>query len=274
MKLLALFSLFILPILSFAQTDTTYYTRSNEITVKAGAYYYRLMHTTESGEYAVSNYYLSGKLLMTGMYNCPDLDISCMNGKFIYYDTAGFVKSEAAYSSGKRTQIWKTYYPHSNMVWVTYDYSKSQGAVELCSFYKDGHIKRKETQLFSQESVVSYREGKITDGTCYDEQGNIIDFTPFVFMAHSPYDIKDFLARNLNYPESARLHNISGKVVIGFDILEDGSITNVRIEKSLDEECDKEAMRVVSGMPKWEPYMIDDVPRTMHFTLPINFALK
>ena len=82
-----------------------------------------------------------------------------------------------------------------------------------------------------------------------------------------------FVAMNLNYPVEAMFAEEQGKVVVGFTVEEDGSITNIEIKESASSHLDKEAMRVVGLMPKWKPAMKDGKPVRTTTTIPVVFRL-
>ena len=54
-------------------------------------------------------------------------------------------------------------------------------------------------------------------------------------------------------PEKAKNNNIHGRVFVGFIVECDGSLSNIHVMRGIDPECDDEAVRVVSTMPKWNP---------------------
>lgn len=83
-----------------------------------------------------------------------------------------------------------------------------------------------------------------------------------------------FLSKNIKYPESAKQNKISGKVVVMFQVDVDGTISNVSIAQSLTPECDKEAKRVVSLMPKWTPALQNGKPIRSFYQIPIVFKLN
>jgi TonB family protein len=61
-----------------------------------------------------------------------------------------------------------------------------------------------------------------------------------------------YIKQNLRYPSEAKAARIHGKVIVEFDVTEDGSPTNLRIIRSLGYGCDEEAMRLVRTGPKWK----------------------
>ncbi len=84
----------------------------------------------------------------------------------------------------------------------------------------------------------------------------------------------DYLRTNIRYPEEAHKANEQGRVIIEFVINKDGSISDVTVLKGVSESLDKEAMRVVSNMPKWAPGKVNGQDVASSYTLPIVFALQ
>ena len=75
----------------------------------------------------------------------------------------------------------------------------------------------------------------------------------------------EFLRQNVNYPEQAKKDSIEGRVLVGFVIETDGSITEPKVVQSIHPLLDAEALRVISLMPKWEPgYQADSLVRDGH----------
>jgi protein TonB len=88
-----------------------------------------------------------------------------------------------------------------------------------------------------------------------------------------PENLSAYLGRNVHYPEYARRHSITGRVILKFVIDTDGSVTDVRVVQGIGGGCDEEAERVVSSMPKWKPGYQDGRAVKVYFTLPFSFAL-
>ena len=93
-------------------------------------------------------------------------------------------------------------------------------------------------------------------------------------MPKFPGDVNTWLAKNTRYPMIALENGIQGKVFVEFVIEKDGSITNVRVLRSVDPSLDKEAIRVVSSMPKWKPGKQRGKAIRVSYTVPINFKLQ
>ena len=90
--------------------------------------------------------------------------------------------------------------------------------------------------------------------------------------------LQEYISQNLHYPSTAKDKLIQGKVVIRFVIFETGKVGKCKIIRSLDPDCDKEALRIVQSMPDWTPaiQVIKDVAKNVgvYYTLPISFELQ
>lgn len=80
-----------------------------------------------------------------------------------------------------------------------------------------------------------------------------------------------YLANEVNYPDSAQAKDIEGKVIVQFTIKK-GKVVNPKIAKSVSESLDKEALRVVHNMPKWQPAIQLGEPVKIEYMLPIDFS--
>ncbi|HEX3384732.1 MAG TPA: energy transducer TonB [Mucilaginibacter sp.] len=65
-----------------------------------------------------------------------------------------------------------------------------------------------------------------------------------------------------------------GMVRVSFTVEKDGSISDIKVEKSLSESADKEAVRLVSKMPKWSPGMQGGRPVRVRYSVPVKFPMK
>ena len=86
--------------------------------------------------------------------------------------------------------------------------------------------------------------------------------------------LMQYLSSNIKYPVIAEENGIQGRVICTFVVERDGSITDVKIAKSVDPSLDKEAMRVVSSMPKWIPGKQNGSAVRVKYTLPVTFRLQ
>lgn len=83
-----------------------------------------------------------------------------------------------------------------------------------------------------------------------------------------------FLAQNMVYPVTAQENGVQGRVTVSFVVETDGSITDVKVARSVDPFLDREAMRIVKAMPKWTPGKKDGKPVRVKYTVPVVFRLQ
>lgn len=62
-----------------------------------------------------------------------------------------------------------------------------------------------------------------------------------------------YLSNNGRYPVIAQENEVVGRVVCSFVIKKDGSIDEISVLQSVDPSLDKEVIRLIEQMPKWEP---------------------
>ena len=106
-----------------------------------------------------------------------------------------------------------------------------------------------------------------------------------------------YLAQHIDYPRTASNYGLQGQTVVKFLVETDGTISNVRvvanritvdnrlvyqrlagdekrrIREQVLEQFAEEAIRVVSGMPKWKPCIRHGIPMKVEYELPINFKI-
>ncbi len=87
-------------------------------------------------------------------------------------------------------------------------------------------------------------------------------------------DLMSYIATNIRYPKKAVDKGIQGRVVVGFVVERDGSISHVKIARGINRLLDNEAIRVVKGMPKWKPGKHKDKIVRTRYHLPISFRLQ
>ena len=92
--------------------------------------------------------------------------------------------------------------------------------------------------------------------------------------AGGPAELMKYLSKNTNYPTIALENGVQGRVIVEFVINRDGSIVDVKVARGVDPSLDKEAIRVVSTMPKWKPGKQGGKAVRVKYTLPVMFRLK
>lgn len=142
-----------------------------------------------------------------------------------------------------------TVVPDSNYTTGTWDVNKHPDEQETV-YHKDG----KEYQV---------RDGKyveIKNITVKGRDGEDKKVVPFQSVAHKPEfnggDANEFskwIAENMKYPENCLQAKVQGRVMVEFTVTETGKVSDVRILRSVNEDLDKEAVRVVAQSPLWTP---------------------
>jgi TonB family protein len=87
-------------------------------------------------------------------------------------------------------------------------------------------------------------------------------------------DFQKFVKRTLRYPAEARKNNIQGEVELGFVVNTDGTLSDIRVTKSLASDLDKEALRIMKLSPKWVPAIKNQKAINCGVTVPISFRLN
>ena len=82
-----------------------------------------------------------------------------------------------------------------------------------------------------------------------------------------------WLTRNLKYPEAARSQKLQGRVVLSFIVNKDGSVSQVKVARSVNPLLDREALRVIRMMPPWKPGIQNNEPCRTMIAVPIVFQL-
>ena len=83
-----------------------------------------------------------------------------------------------------------------------------------------------------------------------------------------------WINKNLNYPTISAENGVQGRVTVNFVVNTDGSIVDVKVLRGVDPYLDKEAVRVVSKMPKWKPGKQRGKAVRCSFNLPVRFKLN
>jgi TonB family protein len=87
-------------------------------------------------------------------------------------------------------------------------------------------------------------------------------------------EFRKFIAKNLQYPESAARDSISGRVIVQFCVNYEGNVVDPVVVRSVSPALDDEAIRVVSSSPPWTPGRQRGKPVDVLFTFPINFVIQ
>ncbi len=113
-----------------------------------------------------------------------------------------------------------------------------------------------------------------------DEEEEVEESEVFVVVEKMPSfpggeaALMKFLNENVKYPTIAQENGIQGRVFVQFVVGKTGEISKIVVVRGVDPALDKEAIRVVSAMPKWEAGQQRGKAVNVQFMLPINFVLN
>ncbi|MFT7344604.1 MAG: protein TonB [Lentimonas sp.] len=89
-----------------------------------------------------------------------------------------------------------------------------------------------------------------------------------------PAELQKWIATNVKYPQTSIEMGEQGKVYLSFVVENDGSISNIKIERGVSQDLDREAKRLLRGMPRWTPGEAAGRKARTRCRLPINFTLS
>lgn len=260
MQLFLTVTLLLCSLMVTAQIDTIYYGEYREKVKKENAVVFGVFKQTTDGTFNEARFNMDGS--PTGKYHYL-ADMETLDGPCTLYYRNGKTEAEYSYILGKMYGPFKKYY-NNGQLWLQCNYENGRLVGELKSYYENGKLKRQ----------ALYANDELGRGAKYDTNGKEIPFTPFMKPPEAPYDVSQFLGSKIHYPNKARYFNIEGRVEISFLVDKKGFIIRPAIRKSANRWLDKEAYRVVTKMPPWQPGMEDDEPAEVPFTLPVIFRLE
>lgn len=85
---------------------------------------------------------------------------------------------------------------------------------------------------------------------------------------------REWIYKNLTYPQKAIDNQIQGTVYISFVINKDGAVSDIEIVRGVHALLDNETVRVISSSPPWEPGRQWGKPVRVKFIFPLSFKLK
>lgn len=114
-----------------------------------------------------------------------------------------------------------------------------------------------------------------------EDEEEIIDDAPLIkaevmptFQGGDLNTFRQWVQKQLRYPQIALENNITGRVTLQFVIEKDGRLTGIKVLASPDSSLSEEAIRVVQSSPKWTPGKQRNQPVRVSFTLPVMFQLR
>jgi len=82
-----------------------------------------------------------------------------------------------------------------------------------------------------------------------------------------------YLSKTIRYPAVDRENGTQGRVILTFVVERDGSLTDIKVSRSLSPGTDAEAVRALKSSPKWKPGIQNGRPVRVQYSVPVSFAL-
>jgi TonB family protein len=142
--------------------------------------------------------------------------------------------------------------------------------LELTGYYENGKVRR----------VEHYSKGKMILGKCYTVSGEDTAYFPVytepTFKGGNPYDVRLFIAQNLQYPYAAITNGIKGTVQVSFAIDAHDKICDLKVVQSDDQSLNSAALDVIKKSSKyWKTGSLEGKKvKSDVYTFPIVFNLK
>ena len=120
--------------------------------------------------------------------------------------------------------------------------------------------------------AIAYKEKAVDKDTLDNPIFEVVEQMPEFPDGGMPA-LMEYFGKNIKYPEAAMKKGTQGRVTVQFVVEKDGSIANAKVLRGIDPELDKEAVRVISMMPKWKPGMQKGQAVNVKYTVPVMFRL-
>lgn len=170
---------------------------------------------------------------------------------------------------------------------TTKDFAKEVFNEPTVQTVADKEITNNPVASVATEEVTALQDKKVTQKaqkseaiTWSTENPAVKDTTVFQVVEVMPefpggqQGLMKFLNKTIKYPEIAYKNGTQGRVIVGFVVRSDGSLSNIELKRSVDPYLDKEALRVIAAMPKWKPGTQRGKVVNVQYTVPVMFRLS
>ncbi|MBK8352336.1 MAG: energy transducer TonB [Saprospirales bacterium] len=229
----------------------------------------------------VVTFYKNGVIISKVHYSSLKPEIR--EGEYETYFYNGNTNIKGNFKADKMEGAWIAYNKEKNFLETKATYKNNLKSGKSFTFYETGKLKIMDV----------YVRDTLVQSTCYDSIGNVINCpVNIVSEQKGNYNSQDkevmpsfpggvvalmgFIKDNINADNVTKTTNkVVGKVIVKFYIDIDGSVKDpVALNNSTGVvECEKEAIRIVLKMPKWNPGTQKGKPVKVYYTLPIGFSI-
>ncbi|MFD2785982.1 energy transducer TonB [Hymenobacter rubripertinctus] len=126
----------------------------------------------------------------------------------------------------------------------------------------------------------AYAEGKRVATECYGETGSPSPCGDYQYTEKMPVfpggqqALLSYIGRSIRYPGKALKERRQGRVFVTFAVDETGRVRDTRVAEGISPELDAEALRVLRGLPRFEPGQQNGEVVPVYFTVPVTFSIK
>lgn len=241
--------------------DGKFYSYHRNGKIKEDAYYYK---GNKVGVWRVYN--SDGKLIDSTRYKSTGMPVKESFG----WDDEGNLLRHGIYDANGSGAGYSThYYADGKIRWSG---KLAEGNVKdsvWVYYHKSGGVCAK--VLYENDSAIKW-EYYTSNGEVQTENTDSVSISP-----EPGYDLYAYLGQNSIMPREAKAAGLSGSfvVLVKFIVEEDGRIANPEILKGVDQYFNKEALRVVSEMPRWkQPGMMCNQKVRVYYKLPLTYRIE
>ena len=149
--------------------------------------------------------------------------------------------------------------------------TKSVAAVVTANGQQDRAV---QSTMQSPVAVERNAEAQVTDESNPQSETIYKSVEQMPMFPGGEIELIKYLSQNIQYPPEAAKNNVQGRVILQFVVDKTGQVGEVKILRSVSEELDAEAVRVVKTLPKFEPGRQDGKPVAVWYTLPVSFNIR
>ncbi|HTK21610.1 MAG TPA: TonB family protein [Mucilaginibacter sp.] len=209
--------------------------------------YYVLKADTnvKEGSFVVTSTYDTSRIIYSGFYK------NNLKDSLWKYYCFNKLAEMGPYKNDKREGVW-TMYNGDGSIQLKYDYSNKK-----LLFYQPSEYDNDIFKIFKGDSV--------SMGTLQQ---------PPLYL-HGSLTLINAIAWKIRYPAMAKEGHIKGNLIVSFKVNSDGHISDYKIVKHLQKDCDNEALRVIKlASEDWLPGMLDGKPVSVEYVIPVKFTLS
>ena len=204
-----------------------------------------------------TSYYLLGYFLLSSMV----LIYSCESNKNKESGSSAKQKSESIEAT-----------PTDEKAEAGDDWIDESEAGSLSNTWVDEEDKGELSNTWAEDAFSEELQGSNLSNSWVDADGETIykkTEVPPEFVGGKEA-LFEYINTRIKYPEDVK----RGNVYIAFVVTKEGTIRDTRVVKGINENCDKEALRLIKNMPKWDPGMHQGKIVSSVYGLPIIFRPK